>query len=82
VQGVADGGGSAAEMACDLGGRIALGTGQKDLAAASGEGIGRTQALPELLLLKNVEWCNKESWFHTTLFAPSYRWKRPCLPLH
>jgi hypothetical protein len=52
------------------------------LAAARGESIGGAQALPELLLLSGEQWRNKKSRFHTPLFAPNGRLKRPCLPLH
>jgi hypothetical protein len=73
VQRVADGGGGTAKVACDVGGCFAAGAGEEDLTATDGEGVGRTQALLEPLLLSSVQGRNKKSWFHTPLFAPSCR---------
>src|SRR5271165_4164341 len=82
VQGVVDRGNGTAQVAGDGGGALAVGTGQQNLAAAHGEGVGGAQSRLQLLLLGSCESANKSRWFHTPLFARSCAQTRPRLPLH
>jgi len=65
VDDMADRRGSATEVAGDLLRRLALGTGQEDLAAPQGKRIGGTQTGLKLPPLGVGQRSNKQGWFHT-----------------
>jgi hypothetical protein len=82
VDGVADGAGGTAEIAGDLRGPQAVGTGQQDLAAPDGERRPGAKSRLGLLSLGGREAADKKWWFHSPLFGPTYAQTRPRLTLH